>query len=95
MSYNDSAWVTPFQFLEQTEHRLLLCLCPRVGGIAPRIESALIAHPDGVLVMVLAVCAHHVFRSSHFQRSVPSDDVVVAYAEVKTSLAVPRIYLCC
>ena len=95
MAHDDSAWITLLQFPEQTEHRPLLCLGARVGRIAADVESALIAHSDGVLVMVLAVCAHHVFRSSHFQRSVPSDHVVVAYAKVKTSLAVPRIYLCC
>jgi hypothetical protein len=42
---------------------------------------------------MLAVGTHHPFRSACLNDSVTTDDVVVADAEVETSLAMPRIYL--
>ncbi len=87
--------ISPFQFLQQAEHLLLLSFCARVCRHTVSIESTLIAYTDGVLVMPLAVSSDHIFRSSRFQFSVASDDVVVADAEVKPPLAMPRIHLCC
>jgi hypothetical protein len=81
-------------FQELTQCCFLLW-CPRVGGLTADVQATLIAHADGVAVVVQAVGADHVFRSAGLYLSVTTDDVVVAYAEVETPIAMPRIYLSC
>jgi hypothetical protein len=53
------------------------------------VEAALIAYSYGVLVVVQAVCAYHPFRSAWLNISVTTDYVMVADAEVISSLAMP------
>jgi hypothetical protein len=79
-------------FQEPAEGCLLLGR-PCVGGLTADVEAALVAHADGVLVVVLAVGADHPFWSAELYLSVTTDDVVVADAELPASLSVPRVYL--
>jgi hypothetical protein len=53
------------------------------------VESALIAYSNGVLVVVQAVCSNHPFWSAWLNISVTTDYVMVADAEVISSLAMP------
>ena len=69
---------------------------PRIGGLTADVQATLVAHADGVAVVVQAVGADHVFRSAGLYLSVTTDDVVVAYAELPVViLPVPRINLSC
>jgi hypothetical protein len=81
------------QLFEQLSHRLPLFLGARVGGLTADVQSTLVAYAYRVTVMVHAVGPHHIFGPAFLNLSVTTDDVVVADAEVKASLAVPRIYL--
>ena len=93
------AGVAPVQLFEQPAHGLLLCLSPRVGGLTADVQTTLVTNTYRVLVVVLAcyvaVRADHPFRSACLYRSVTTDDVVVADAELEAPLSVPRVYLCC
>ena len=95
MSDNQGAGVAPVQLFEQLSHGSLLFSGPRVGGLTADVQATLVAHADGVAVVVQAVGADHVFRSAGLYLSVTTDDVVVAYAEVETPVAMPRINLSC
>ena len=93
MTYDYSAGVAPVQVFEQLSHRNFLRLGTRVGRSASDIKPTLIADAYRVGIMVLAVGTDHIFRTAWLNRSVTSDHVVVADAEVETSLAMPRINL--
>ena len=93
MTYDHSAGVALVQVFEQLSHRNLLRLGTRVGWSASDIEPTLIADAYRVGIMVLAVGTDHVLRTAWLNRSVTTDYVVVADAEVETSLAMPRIDL--
>ena len=96
---DDGAGVALVQLFEQPAHGLLLSLGARVGGLTADVQATLIAYTYRVLVVVLAcymaVRADHPFRSAFLYRSVTTDDVVVADAELEAPLSVPRVYLCC
>ena len=81
------------QFLKQFSHGSLLSLGARVGGLTADVEPALVADADRVGIVVHAVGTDHPFRTAWFYRSVTTDHVVVAYAEVEASLAMPCVYL--
>ena len=87
------AGVTPVQVFQQLSHRSLLFGCSRVSGLTADVQTTLVAHADGVAVVVQAVGANPPVRSARLTLSVTTDDVVVADTEFPTSLAVPRIYL--
>ena len=87
------AGVALVQLFEQLAHSLFLCRCPRVGGLTADVQTTLITNTYRVLVMVLTVGTDHPFRSACLYRSVTPDDVVVADAELKAPLSVPRVYL--
>jgi hypothetical protein len=87
------AGVTLVQVLQQLSHRNLLLRCPRISGLTADVQTTLVAHADGVAVVVQAVGANHPFWSAGLNLSVTTDDVVVADTEFPTSLAMPRIYL--
>ena len=87
------AGVTPVQVFQQLSHRSLLLSRSRVGGLTADVQTTLVAHADGVAVVVQTVGANHPFRSAGLNLSVTTDDVVVADTEFPTSLAMPRIYL--
>ena len=87
------AGIAPVQFLKQFSHGSLLRLGARVGGLTADVEPALVADADRVGVVVHAVGTDHPFRTAWLYRSVTTDHVVVAYAEVETSLAMPCVYL--
>ena len=93
MTYDHSAGVTLVQVFEQLSHCSLLRLGTRIGRITPDIEPALVADTYRVGIVVHAVGTDHPFRPTLFYTSVTTDHVVVADAEVETSLAMPRIYL--
>ena len=85
--------VSSVQFLKQFSHGSLLRLGARVGGLTADVEPALVADADRVGIMVLAVSTDHPFRTAWLYRSVTTDHVVVAYAEVEASLAMPCVDL--
>ena len=93
MSYDHSAGVTLMQVFEQLSHRHFLRLGTRVGRSASDIKPTLVADAYRVGIVVLAVSTDHVLSTAWLNRSVTSDHVVVADAEVETSLAMPCIYL--
>ena len=93
MTYDHCAGVALVQVFEQLSHRNFLRLGTRVGRSASDIKPTLIADAYRVGIMVLAVGTDHIFRTAWLNRSVTSDYVVVADAEVGTSLAMPRIDL--
>ena len=93
VAYDHGAGVAPVQILEQSSERCFLLSRTSIVGLSAGIESALVADAYRVGVVVQAVGADHVFRASGLNLSVTTDDVVVADAEVKTSLAMPGIDL--
>ena len=93
MTYDHSAGVTLVQVFEQLSHRHFLRLGTRIGRITPDIKPTLVADTYRVGIMVHAVGTDQPFRPTLFYTSVTTDHVVVADAEVETSLAMPRIYL--
>jgi hypothetical protein len=78
---------------EKPAHSGLLCSRSGVGWLAAGVQSALIAHPNGVLVVVQTVGANQPFRTSRLYLSVTTYYVMVAYAEVESSLAMPCVDL--
>ena len=94
VSYYHGAGVTLMQFFEQPSHGLLLCLSARVSGLTADVQTTLIAYAYRVGVMVHAVGADHVFRTSQLYASVTTDDVVVADA-IKPSVLMPLVDVCC
>ena len=93
MTYDHSAGVALVQVFEQLSHRHFLRLGTRVGWSASDIKPTLIADAYRVGIVVLAVGTDHIFGTAWFNRSVTTDNIVVADAEVKTSLAMPSIDL--
>jgi hypothetical protein len=93
MTHDERPGVAPAQVFKQPAQRYFLLLRAGVGGLTSGVEPALVAHADGVAVVVLAVGAHHVFRTTGLNLSVTTDHVVVADAEVETPLAVPCVDL--
>ena len=93
MTYDQGAGVTPVQVFEQLPHRLLLRSRARVVGLTAGIKSPFIADANrmGIVMMpfYVAVGADHPFRATWLDRSVTTDHVVVADAEVETSITVP------
>ena len=93
MTHDQGLGVTPVQFLEQPSHGSLLRLGARVGGLTADVQPALVADAYRVGIVVLAVGTRQPFRTTGLYRSVTADHVVVADAEVKASLAMPRVNL--
>ena len=93
MTYDHGAGVALVQVFEQLSHRHFLRLGTRVGRSASDIEPTLVADAYRVGIVVHAVGTNQPFRPTLFYTSVTTDHVVVADAEVETSLAMPRIYL--
>ena len=93
MTQNDGTRITRVQFLKQSSHGSLLRLSARVGGLTADVKPTLVADADRVGIVVHAVGTNHPFRTAWFYRSVTTDHVVVAYAEVEASLAMPRVDL--
>ena len=97
MTYDQGAGEAPVQVFEQQPERHLLCHGTRVGGLTADVEPALVADAYRVGVVVLsfdvAVGSDHPFRTAWLYRSVSSDYVVVADAELPAPLAMPRVYL--
>ena len=58
------------------------------------VVAALIADAYRVGIVIHAVGTYLPFRTSRLYCSVTTDDVVVADAELKPSVPVPRVYLC-
>ena len=87
------AGIALVQFLKQSSHGSLLSLGACVSGLTADIKPALVADADRVGIMVHAVGTDHPFRTAWLYRSVTTDHVVVAYAEVEASLAMPCIDL--
>ena len=97
MAHNESAGVTLVQVLEERAECRLLRRRAGIVGLTADVKAALIAHTDGVQVVGLAfyvaVGADHPFRTTWFDLSVTTDDVVVTDTEVETPFAVPTVDL--
>ena len=87
--------ISSVQFLKQFSHGSLLSLGAGVSGLTADVETALVADAYRVGIVVLAVGTDHPFRTAWLYRSVTTDHVVVADAELEASLAMPRVYLGC
>ena len=74
------AGVTPVQVLKQLSHGSLLRRGARVIGLTADVEPALVADAYRVGVVVQAVGTDHVLRTTLFDLSVTTDNVVVADA---------------
>ena len=93
MTYDQGFGITPVQFFEQRSHGNLLRLRARIVGPSADVESTLVADADRVGIVVHAVGTRQPFRTARLYTTVTTDHVVVANAEVKASLAMPRIDL--
>ena len=89
VTYNQSLGIALVQFLEQPSECYLLSLSARIGGLTADVEPALVADAYRVGVVVQAVGADHVLRTTLFDLSVTTDDVVVADAGPVVIPAVP------
>ena len=85
--------VAMMEVLQKSAKGCLLRLGARVGGLTADVETTLVAYANGVAVVVHAVGADHPFRSAWLYLSVTTDNVVVADAELKTTVSVPCVYL--
>ena len=93
MTHDQGLGVTPVQCLEQLSHGSLLRLGARVGGLTADVQPALVTDANRVGIVVLAVGTRQPVRTTGLYTAVTTDHVVVADAEVKASLAMPRINL--
>ena len=57
------------------------------------VEPAFITYSDGVLVVVQAVSTDHPFRATSLYATIATDNVVIAYAELESAVAVPGVDL--
>ena len=93
VTYDHCAGVTQVQVFEQLTHGSLLRSRARVVGLTAGIKSPLIADANRMSIVMMpfyvAVGAYKAFRVTWLNRSVTTDHVVVADAEVKTSFTVP------
>ena len=93
MPYDQGAGVTLTQRFDQSPHGCLLFSRARVVGLTAGIKSPFIADANRMSIVMMpfyvAVGADHPFRATWLDRSVTTDHVMVADAEVKTSFAVP------
>ena len=87
------AGVAPVQVFQQLSHCNLLLSRPRIGGLTADVQTTLVAHADGVAVVVQTVGTNHPFWSAGLNLSVTTDDVMVADAELEASVSMPRIYI--
>ena len=90
---NHGAGIALVQLFEQRAHGCLLFSRSRVGGLTADVQPALVADAYRVGIVVLAVGTDHPFRTAWLYRSVSSNHVVVADAELPAPLAMPRVYL--
>ena len=79
MTHNQRFRITGMQILQQTSQRTLLCLRSGVAGsLAVSSQSPYVSHPDGMSVMVLAMCPHHLLWPTRLNGAVRRNHVVVA-----------------
>ena len=90
MPYNQGLRVSTMQVFEQTAQGMTLGFCPGVGWLTILGKSADITHPNGVPVMILAMCPYHFFRSARFNRSICGNHIVIAttYLTKRTVVAI-------
>ena len=91
--YNHGAGVTPVKLFEQSSHGSLLRFGACISGLTADVQPALVADAYRVGVVVLAVGTDQPFRTAWLYRSVPTDHVVVADAELPALTAMPRVNL--
>ena len=81
---NQGVGVALMEVLQEPAKGCLLLRRTGVGGLTADVKTTLVAHANGVAVVVHAVGADHPFRSARLYLS-----VVVADAELPPSLSVP------
>jgi len=78
MPHNQRFGVALLQIAEQHLHGTFLRLCAGIPGFSPAVESALVAHADGVFVVVPAVGTHLLLRPPRPDYTFAVDIVMVA-----------------
>ena len=78
MPHNQRFGVALLQIAEQHLHGTFLRLRAGIPGFSPAVESALVAHADGVLVVVPAVSTHLLLRPPRPDHTFAVDIVMVA-----------------
>ena len=78
MTHNQCFGIPLLQIAEQHLHSTFLCLCAGIPGFSPAVESALVAHADGVFVVVPAVGTHLLLMPPRPDHSFAVDIVMVA-----------------
>lgn len=79
VSYDQRLWITLMQVCQQPSQRIFLRLGTGVlRSLAIDGKSTHIRHADGVSVMILAMCSHHLFRSARFDGPIGRNHVVVS-----------------
>ena len=78
MPNNQRLRITLMQIFQQYPQRTLLFLSACVlGCLAVGSQSADVAYPDAVVIVVLAVGTLHFLRPTHFNRPVRRNDIVI------------------
>ena len=80
VGYNQGLGVTAVQILQEMKERRALGRRAGVLGLAVGSQAADIAYPDGVPVVLAAMCAHHLDGPSGLDGAVGGDDVMIATA---------------
>ncbi len=93
MAYDEGPGVALVQLFEQHAERAFLRLGARVAWHSAAVEPALVADADGVGVVIQTVSTDQIVRSSFLDRSVTTNDVVVANAESPALLPMPGVDL--
>ena len=70
--------VSLLQTAKQSQQRTFLHGCSGVVGVAPLVQSSLVAHAETVLVVASGMCPHEVLVARLVGRPVACDVVVVA-----------------
>lgn len=82
MTHNQRFRVSAVQVRKQLLQSLLLGRCPGVhGSFAIGSQTTDIVYPDGMTVMVLAMCSNHFFGSACFDGAVCRNHIMVAAAQ--------------
>ena len=81
------------QMLQEFLHSALLCLSAGVFGFPLSVKPALVANADAVLVVILAMCTHHLYGPASLYRTIPSHYVVIATAVLPSACVVPTVNL--
>lgn len=93
VTYDKSIGIVFLQVFQQLAHRLFLFWSTGVGRLAVSIQSAFIADADGVLVVLVAVCSHHLQWATVLHRAVTTYHIVIAATILPSASQMPLVDL--